>query len=239
MREIQEASAGDVVRSGLFFRFKLPKVERSGAPVVLLIHGRAGNAEVMWVFEKAFASLDPLYVAPQAFVEDPLGGFSWFPHREKGVQVSIEERTQDIKNMLSKIEYFLEVLPEIFDFDSNKMFAAGFSQGAAVVSSVCLTNPKRFHGAAMLSGFVPRIFDEHKELVSPRLIKREASLSPFFLFHGASDEILPIERAEEAKTLLEKYGARVTLSTDDVGHKVSSKGIKALGAWVESELGAS
>ena len=44
-------------------------------PTVLMLHGRSGDENVMWVFARALPP-DWLIVAPRAIQPDPAGGFS-------------------------------------------------------------------------------------------------------------------------------------------------------------------
>ena len=119
---------------------------------------------------------------------------------------------------------------------SLQMIAFGFSQGSAVISTLSLMRPGMFRGVAILSGFVPRRVFAEDSFVNECYKENSSLLPKYFIAHGTKDEVVPILRANVAKRELEALGAQVELHTDDVGHKVSSAGIRALQAWVERLL---
>jgi phospholipase/carboxylesterase len=51
---------------------------------------------------------------------------------------------------------------------------------------------------------------------------------PFFIAHGTKDETVSIQHARESREILERAGAQVTYSEDEVGHKVSANCLRAL-----------
>ncbi len=81
MLKAREASEREIEETGLSHRVYLPEGAGEGGqrhPVVLMVHGRAGNESVMWVFSKALEGIKPIVVSPQAPLVDPIGGYSWW-----------------------------------------------------------------------------------------------------------------------------------------------------------------
>ena len=85
MLSSREATADEVAKTGLKHRVYLPPDGGEGRPLVVMVHGRAGNDQVMWVFSKALERLKPVVVAPQATIPDIKDGFSWWPDRKSVV----------------------------------------------------------------------------------------------------------------------------------------------------------
>ncbi len=51
---------------------------------------------------------------------------------------------------------------------------------------------------------------------------------PIFISHGRQDELIPVEQARRAATLLREAGAQVTYCESDAGHKVSKECLKEM-----------
>jgi len=119
--------------------------------------------------------------------------------------------------------------------DSKLVFGRPYvAAGAAVIlpealSHMSVLDPDLFSSVALLCGFVPRHILTNESLVDGK------SLPDYFIFHGAKDQIVPIEKAELARDYLAR-ASKLSFSTDDVGHKVSSSGMKELAAWLEQRL---
>src|SRR6056300_1194110 len=64
-------------------RFAFRPGARSNSPVVLLIHGRAGNRDVMWAFQRTIPAGCAI-VSFEAFNADRIGGYSWWDVSQLG-----------------------------------------------------------------------------------------------------------------------------------------------------------
>jgi phospholipase/carboxylesterase len=100
----------------------------------------------------------------------------------------------------------------------------GFSQGAAVASTMALLHPERVERVALLAGFVPR---GAEELAAGFPLRSKQVL----VAHGSLDKMVDIELGRQAVQLLESAGARVLLCEDDVGHKVSAECMRRLATF--------
>jgi phospholipase/carboxylesterase len=232
-----EASTEAIEQTGLYHRVYRPEGSTK-TPLVVLVHGRAGDAKVMWVFSKMLAGKNVTVVSPQGFVPDEIGGFSWWDvslSRENEGE-NLAEKLTLLNAPLDKLKSFIESASKIYNTDPGNVITAGFSQGAGVISSLSLREPGIFRAVGLLSGFVPKTAMEQIDLINPKLKNSDSALKQklpeYFLFHGTEDAVLPSARAYQAKEFLEGLGANVELKTDAVGHKVSSQGIKDFGTWV-------
>ena len=205
----------------------LPFLYRAGhdrtAPLAVLLHGRAGTREVIWMFERhvppgaAVLSLQaPLPEPP------PLGGFSWW-HRDSDEEERAEAVRQAIERMTTAIERFVES----HQLEPVNRVALGFSQGAALISAALLSEKLRVNGAALLAGFV----------VEPSGPPAIHGVPKVFVAHGTRDEVISIERARRGAKFLENLGLPVTQVEDDVGHKVGVQGTRALKTWLKELIG--
>jgi len=211
---------------GLKYRSYLPEIKSNKC--LLLVHGRAGNSKVMWIFTKALGDKRCAVIAPQAFMDDSIGGFSWWEiggNKDKSGDLLISDSY--LAEAVSRLEKFIENLKN--EHSVNEVIAFGFSQGAGLISALAVKNPNIFSSIAMLSGFLP----------SPARFELEQnfssnSLPPIFMFHGLKDETITFDRAKRDCEVLSKYCSNLTFIEDDVAHKVSSLGVKELKKWVEA-----
>ncbi|MBL7663167.1 hypothetical protein JNK13_10500 [bacterium] len=229
------ASNSAISLSGLIHSVHLPHEGTStNTPLVLLVHGRAGNDRVMWTFSSTVKGLNPIVIAPQAPLSDPIGGFSWWPIDES-IQDPEERMTKNhaqLNTALEKLEHFISTLPALYGIKTKNIIAMGFSQGAGIISTLSLKRPELFSGVALLAGFVPRVVVQRNAFVSTTTTPRPN----YFIFHGTEDQMVPIKRAEQARDFLIGLGCAVEYHTDAVKHKVSASGIKALKCWVDGLL---
>ena len=163
-------------------------------------------------------------VAPQAPLADELGGFSWWKITENGSECKKAATFEDLQLGMGSLEKFLNGFLELYPALKNKpIIASGFSQGAGLLSVLSLEKPSLFSSVSLLCGFIPGYVYEKSYAAE--------SLPKYFIFHGIEDKIIPIGKAKRAKDFLLDLGAEVDYMEDQVGHKVSSKGIKALDVW--------
>ena len=87
-----------------------------------------------------------------------------------------------------------------------------------------LRHPNRIDRAACLAGYLPANLD--KAINSRSLLGKDV-----FIAHGSFDEIVPIEKAHLAVTVLESAGADIRFCQDEVGHKLGSDCYKGLEAF--------
>lgn len=195
--------------------------ESTGASrrLMLLIHGLTGDENSMWVFAR---NLSPEYwmVSPRAPYPSEMeqGGYSWRPSAGDAEERSSLEQLRDSAEALIRLvdDYSASVQIDAKTFD-----VLGFSQGAAMCSSLAFLYPERIRKVGILAGFVPGGLEE---LVSQRPLEGK----PFFVAHGTKDERVSIEHARASMEILEQAGAHVTYCEDDVGHKVSVNCLRAL-----------
>jgi len=96
----------------------------------------------------------------------------------------------------------------------ERTYLIGFSQGACLVSEYLLRDPRRYAGAAILTGGYP----------GPEIRGPAGSLdgTPAFLGTSRHDDWMPLHRAEETAALFRAMNAEVTFRVyDDREHLVN------------------
>jgi phospholipase/carboxylesterase len=112
----------------------------------------------------------------------------------------------------------------------GKIVLAGFSQGGAIVLQTALRHPERLAGVLALSTYLPL----HKTLEAERsAANREV---PIFMAHGQYDDVIPLQRAEQSRQLLERLGYKVQWRTYPMPHSVCPEEIADISAFLREIL---
>ena len=107
---------------------------------------------------------------------------------------------------------------------------AGFSQGGAIVAANGAAPRERLAGVLALSTYLPL----HKTLEAER--NPENRDVPIFMAHGQHDEIIPLQRAEQSRQLLERLGYKVEWHTYPMPHSVCPEEIADISAFLRKIL---
>ncbi|MBP9837332.1 MAG: hypothetical protein KBC84_01325 [Proteobacteria bacterium] len=223
-----------VAETGLYHRIYLPERRPEKNPLVVLIHGRAGDAKVMWVFSKALQNIKPVIVSPQATFPD-LHGFSWWPLNEL-TQQKLDtaekelQRIEEIKDSLKILTNFIDKCVDYYQTNPKEIYLVGFSQGGAAAATISMMQPEKYNGVGILSSFIPSLVEKYPEQFG---LNEEQKLRNYFVFHGTKDDVVPLERAIRTKSSLEHRSESVVYVEDETTHKVSTPGVKGLQQWFE------
>lgn len=204
-------------KSGLVHRVQKPEAP-GPYPTVVMLHGRAGNEDVMWIFTKTVPQ-DWLIVAPRAIEPDPDGRYSW------RLRWPDEWPTLDqFDEAVTAVTHFIHTLPNLYHADPSQIYLMGFSQGAAVSYAVAMRNPDLVQGIAGLVGFIPTRCDSALE---------ESPLVDLTIFMavGKRDPLIPPERAAGCAQTLIMAGSNLEYHEYDTGHKLNATGMADLQAW--------
>jgi phospholipase/carboxylesterase len=97
---------------------------------------------------------------------------------------------------------------------TDRIVLAGFSQGGAIALQAALRHPARLAGVLALSTYLPLASALGKE-------RSEANLeTPIFMAHGTFDDVIPLARAEQSRTLLAGLGYELQWRTYPMPHSV-------------------
>jgi phospholipase/carboxylesterase len=108
----------------------------------------------------------------------------------------------------------------------RKIVLAGFSQGGAIVLQTALRHPQRLAGVMALSTYLPlsATLESERSAVNNDL--------PVFMAHGKFDDIIPIDRAQRSRELLEKLGYPVEWHDYPMPHSVCPQEIADISAFL-------
>lgn len=165
--------------------------------VVLAVHGRGHEPEVMRGLAARFGPLPARFVAPAA------DGGSWYPlpflQPIAGNQPDLDEALAAIE---TRIDALLETGP------ASGLVLLGFSQGACLLAHLLLTRPRRVGAAVLFTG----------GFIGPDPIEPPATAEldgvPVLLRSIEDDPWVPALRVGETARLFEAAGARVDLAIE-------------------------
>jgi phospholipase/carboxylesterase len=115
---------------------------------------------------------------------------------------------------------------------ASRLVLAGFSQGGAIALQTGLRHPERLAAIMALSTYLP---------VADTLAAEASAANrdvPIFMAHGLDDPLIPIERAQLSRKLLENAGYRVEWHEYPMEHSVCAQEIADISAWLRRVLGA-
>lgn len=214
-----ESTTNEEARTGLKFIYR--HGAHPGAPLVVLIHGRAGDRSVMWTFERSIPP-ECHVVSFQAFLPDPLGGWSWWDMTTPG------SKRDSILGAAGRLAAALRAFIDLYQLTPSRCVGLGFSQGSVLVSALALRGFFSFDGVGVLAGFV---FQPAESLA----LEKKPTV---FVAHGSLDQTIPVSQARDGVEALRKRGFDVHYIEEAVGHKVGIEGTRALKAWLPRVLGA-
>jgi phospholipase/carboxylesterase len=113
---------------------------------------------------------------------------------------------------------------------ADRIILAGFSQGCAMTLQTGLRHPEKLAGLLCLSGYVPL----HTLIEAERHAANHDT--PIFLAHGRGDPVIPIDRAERSRDILQSLGHQVEWHEYMMPHSVCAEEIDDIGAWLKRVL---
>jgi phospholipase/carboxylesterase len=114
---------------------------------------------------------------------------------------------------------------------AERLVLAGFSQGGAIALQTGLRYRQRIAGIMALSTYLP-IADKFAVEASGE--NRDA---PIFMAHGSYDPVIPLERAERSRDILQSLGYKVEWREYPMPHSVCPEEVVDIGAWLSARLG--
>lgn len=161
---------------------------------LILLHGRGGSARGILSLADRLCEGDFYIAAPQAT------NSTWYPHsfleEEKLNEPFLTSSVKGIKELIEQTNKHIPL---------DKIFIAGFSQGACLALEVSARFAAKYGGIiALTGGLIGRAIDERK-------YEGAFEGTQVFISNGDQDPHIPLIRSRQSKELMEKLGAHVTL----------------------------
>ncbi len=198
------------------YRFMLPKSYKKGDtvkyPLILFLHGAGerGTDNVRQLYYIKSWATDEFRDTYPCFVLAPQ-----CPKNMRWVEVDWSLPSHKIPDTpsvpLSATMLLLKHIIEAYPVDTNRIYVTGLSMGGFGTWDIIAREPNLFAAAVPICGGA----DLH---TAPKIAH-----IPIWVFHGAKDRVVSVERSRKMVAELRKYGAKVKYTEyKNVGH----------GAWI-------
>lgn len=216
------------------------------APIVIE-PPRPATASVVWLhglgadghdFEPIVAELDEAVTRDVRFV------FPHAPHRPVTINGGMVMRAwydivhEDVARRADErgVRESAAILDELIATERaagiapERIVAAGFSQGGAIVLHAGLRYPDPLAGIMALSTYLP--------LREPTASEAAAANRgvPIFMAHGSHDPVIPLSTSDDSSAFLRGLGYTVELHTYPIPHSVCAEELRDIGNWLERVL---
>jgi phospholipase/carboxylesterase len=199
------------------FRIKMPSSPHAEARILLLLHGHLGNEDVMWILTKPLPS-GYILLSPRAPINLGENQYSWHNIQSQWPDINFYQKLTD--QLVRRVDTWAKShAPGVEGYD-----VMGFSQGAVLAYALAILHPNKVNRIAAIAGFIPQHW---KSALKSNALNNKN----FFIAHGTEDEIVPVQKAQQASEWLSEAGANIKLCTADTGHKISANCFNGLGEF--------
>lgn len=208
----------------LSYLVQQPATPARNPPMIILMHGYGSNEADLFELRNSLPK-DFLIISVRAPLFMTGKSFQWF--RSQTIGGVSTARPDDLVKGREAILAFIPAAVRKYGVDPDRIYLAGFSQGAMMCYEVGLTSPGPLHGIAPLSG---KIFPALQ-----RRIRASSSLNhlKIFIGHGDADDRVGYVFATEAVTFLKRLGLAPELHTyKGMGHSISPQEVADLSRWL-------
>ena len=210
----------------LHYIIREPKKASTNPPLLILLHGYGSNERDLFSFSEELPD-ELLIVSAQAPYSMGYDGYAWYAINFDANNEKFSDLDQARESM-TKIASFINEIKEKYNTNPNKTFLLGFSQGAILSYALSLNNPNMVQHVVALSGYI-------NEDLLPVEVNTEIT-TDYYISHGTVDQVLPVNWARKAPTLLENYNLKSDYSEYPVGHGVAPQNFYSFKNWIEQRL---
>lgn len=198
-------------------RLHTKKVVTGGKPlkdatkVLIMIHGRGGNANDILSLAQYLNTTDFALIAPQATDN------TWYPY---SFIAPVSENEPWLSSALSVLK---EILDEIIakEISAENVYLLGFSQGACLTLEFVARNAQKFGGVVAFTGGLigDKIYTQN--------YKGDFKGTPVFIGTSNPDPHVPVQRVRETTGILKSMHADITEKIyNGMGHTISEDEIQ-------------
>lgn len=201
----------------LFIPAKVPSKK-----LMIILHGRGDSSEG-FVGLPPFLDLDDmnyiLFDAPFEYFT----GHSWYqlpPNQLPGIEYSSTLLTKDLNTLFEN------------DFDAQKSFLFGFSQGSLLTFEFGARYHRVLAGYIAISGY---IYDTKKLL---KEMNPSVNQKNWLCTHGRQDPVLPFEVSQKQVLELQDGGFSIEFRSYEKDHSIEKDEIQDIARWIKERIDA-
>ena len=184
---------------------------------LVLIHGRGASAEDIISLTNYLNVEDFAIIAPQAT------NHTWYPY--PFIQ-PVERNEPWLSSALSLLSSIVSDIEQA-GIPSERIFIAGFSQGACLSLEFAARNARRWGGVAAFTGGLIG------ETINATNYKGDFAGTPIFVGSSDPDPHIPVSRVHDSVTQLRALGARVEEHIfPNMGHTVGQQELEIVNRYI-------
>lgn len=191
-------------------------------PLLVLLHGHGGDEEQVLRFAPRLSRRNYLCIslrgpAPAGVRADGRPAFTW------GSDDPVDPAVED---------YVLQAIQQTrrqYHVHSERVYLAGFCEGATLAYRLALNSPDRYAGVISLNGAMPRGG-------CPLLRLNELRGLKVFIGHGIANALVPLTLARQDSRLLYTAGLDVTMQTYVTTTRIHADMLRDVNRWVMSHI---
>jgi len=195
---------------------------RYAYPLLVFFHGHGGSEEQILRLAPRLSRRNYICISlrgPQALGARADGriGYSWGPDGQCDAQIE---------------DYVIEAVRQTrrnYHVHSERIYLAGFHEGATLAYRLGLTFPEKIAGIISLNGAMPR-------QGGPLLRLSEIRQLRVLIGHGIANAVVPLSMAKQDYRLLYSAGIDVNMETYPATHKLHPDMLKDIDRWVMSAI---
>lgn len=203
--------------AGLHVEHRFVPGSSGESPTLLLLHGTGGDEDDLIPLGRTLLPGAALLSPRGQVLEHGMPRF--FRRLSEGV---FDEA--DLRARTAELAEFVAWAAATYGFESRRVTAVGFSNGANIGASLLLLRPDVLAGAVLFRAMVPLAPATRPELKGVRVL----------IGAGRADPLVAISDVERLAAMLEEGGAEVTLRWEHAGHQLTPGDVDAARAWLAS-----
>jgi phospholipase/carboxylesterase len=190
----------------------------------VLVHGRGTDERDLLPLG---AQLPEELHVPSVRAPDAMGGpnsYTWYDlDLSAGGLHESQPDPGGFRRSLDLLHEFVDGAVDAYDPDPDRVGLLGFSQGAITSLPALLERPAAHRWVVAPNGYLAADHEDETETAAGK---------PVFVGCGATDRVIPPERAKRAADLLAEAGAEVRLERYGVGHSTTPGEVIDVVGWV-------
>lgn len=232
---------GEAATKGESFDFRFESVSRCRLqravdlrdgvrpPLLVCLHGQgqSGERQQRWMGPAVPAHFAAIF--PDGFLPFEIRrpgkparvGYGWYLY-----DADRDSFLESLREAVGRLWALIDQAVERLGADPQRIWLAGFSQGAY------LTHTAALHGGARVQGWVGQAGGfraDYAPVPAPRLAD-----TPVLIQNGSEDPAFTPQRADEVTELLSGYGAQVDRKSYPVGHVIVPEMAADARVWIEA-----
>lgn len=201
-----------------------PKLKKDKNPLLLLLHGYGSNEEDLFSFANELPEEYYVISIQAPYALQPYG-YAWYAINFDADMNKFSDDKQAVESR-DLIVKFIDEISEKYPIDTNDITLIGFSQGSILSYAVALSYPEKVRRVVALSGYL------NQDILKENYQNNDFSKLNFFVSHGSSDQVIPVEWARKTPEFLDRIGVKNVYFEYPVGHGVAPKNFFDFKNWI-------